>query len=158
MDTDHTTRPRPRSTPPSSGCSGEGSSCKTPVRTSGTPSTPSTQGFRPPPCGPPVASAAACSEQRDERDRWYEAEAAATNEIISVGIKQMGAIADLYGEDDDLDFGFWPTRLRSSTAGTATTATPLPVPTSKKAAVGMELLAEAWTEHDDRLTDVRTRE
>jgi hypothetical protein len=104
------------------------------------------------------ASAVTCREQRDERDRWYEAEAAATNEIISVGIKQMGAIADLYGEDDDLDFGFWPTRLRSSTAGTATTATPLPVPTSKKAAVGMELLAEAWTEHDDRLTDVRTRE
>jgi len=54
------------------------------------------------------ASAATCSEQRDERDRWYEAEAAATNEIISVGIKRMGAIADLYGEDDELDFGFGP--------------------------------------------------
>jgi len=79
MDTDHTTRPRPRSTPPSSGC----------LRAA-------------------RASAATCSEQRDERDRWYEAEAAATNEIISVGIKRMGAIADLYGEDDELDFGVGP--------------------------------------------------
>ena len=90
------------------------------------------------------ASAATCSEQRDERDRWYEAEAAATNEIISVGIKQMGAIADLYGEDDDLDFGSWPT-VEEFDRRDGYYRDPVTRADVQKAAVGMALLAEAWT-------------